>query len=77
MAVSARSLAISRVIDTFAFKEYRLAKSGLTVVMSWRVEGKPCGSPENTVGNGGANANCGVALIAKKAGVPLLRRPRR
>src|SRR5258708_6045338 len=77
VAVSERSLAISRVIDTFAFKEYRLATSGLTVVMSWRVEGKPGGSPEKTVGNSGANGNCGVALTAKKAGVPLLRRARR
>src|SRR5688572_22541879 len=70
VAVSARSLTISRLIDTFAFPEYRLPKSGPTVVMSWRVAGKPCGRPEKTVGNAGAKGNCGIALIAKKAGVP-------
>ena len=77
VAVSARSRVISRLIDTLAFTEYRLAKSGFTVVMSWILGVKPWGTPEKTLGNAGANGNCGIALIAKKDGVPLLRRARR
>jgi hypothetical protein len=69
VAVNARSRVISRLTDTFAFAEYRLAKSGLTVVMSWILGVKPCGTPEKTLGNAGANGNCGIALIAKKEGV--------
>jgi len=46
-------------------------------VMSWILGMKPCGTPEKTLGNAGANGNCGIALIAKKEGVPLLRRARR
>src|SRR5260370_28853294 len=66
VAVNARSRVISRLMDTFAFAEYRLAKSGLTVVMSWILGVKPCGTPEKTLGNAGSNGNCGIALIAKK-----------
>src|ERR1700674_4874298 len=77
VTVNARSRAISRLIERFAFTEYKLAKSWLTVVMSWILCVKPGGTPERTLGNAGANGNCGIALIAKKEGVPLLRRARR
>src|SRR5258708_3834217 len=59
VAVSARSRAISRLIDAFAFREYRLAKSRLTVVMSWRV-GVAWRKAGETVGKAGENGNCGI-----------------
>src|SRR5258708_1496311 len=77
VAVSARSRVISRLIDTFAFPEYRLAKVGLTVVMSWIFGVKPCGTPGKTIGYARANRNSVIALIAKNEGVSLLRRARR
>src|SRR5678816_3564111 len=61
---------ISRVIEKFAFTEYKFAKSGEIVVMSV-LPAAPAGIDVNTFGKLGAKLVVGVADTVKNAGLPL------
>jgi hypothetical protein len=65
VAVTARSDDNSRLTETFALTEYSVAKSGLTVVRSWVIAGRPWMLVGSTFGNDGANGCCASRLMAK------------